>query len=65
MSPLAYSKAGAAEASGVSVPTIDRAIKSGRLRAKRTSETKDGEPAGRVVILAADLEAWLSGLVDA
>ena len=62
---LAYSKAGAAESSGVSVQTINRAIKSGRLRAKRTSETKDGEPTGRVLIRAADLASWLDGLIDA
>lgn len=62
---LSYSKRGAAEASGVSVQTIDRAIKSGKLRAKRTSETADGEPSGNVLILATDLTAWLESLVDA
>lgn len=62
---LSYSKRGAAEASGVSVQTIDRAIKAGKLRAKRTSETEDGEPAGNVLILASDLAAWLESLVDA
>ena len=63
--PLAYSKAGAAAASGLSTKTLERAIGSGRLRAKRSSESKDGEPAGRVVILATDLQAWLDSLEDA
>ncbi|MCW2529348.1 MAG: hypothetical protein JWM76_4208 [Pseudonocardiales bacterium] len=63
--PRAYSKAAAAEAAGVSEQTIDRAIKAGLLRAKRTSKTADGEPAGKVVILVTALDAWLEGLVDA
>lgn len=63
--PLAYSKTGAAAAAGVSPDTIARAIKSGRLLAKRTSESADGEPAGRVVILATELAKWLDSLVDA
>lgn len=63
--PLAYSKAGAAAAAGLSTKTLDRAIKSGKLRAKWTSETADGEPAGRVVILAIELTKWLESLADA
>lgn len=62
---LAYSKDDAARAAGVSAQTIDRAIRSGKLRAKRTSETKEGEPAGKVLILASSLATWLEGLVDA
>jgi hypothetical protein len=62
---LAYNKAQAAKAAGVSEQTLDRAIKTGKLRAKRTSETKDGEPAGKVLILASALESWLESLVDA
>lgn len=65
MSALAYSKEGAAEATGLSQATIDRAIKSGRLRAKRTSTSTDGEPVGKYVILASALEAWLESLPDA
>lgn len=60
--PLSYSKAAAAEATGVSAQTLDRAIRSGRLRAKRTGLDKNGDPAGKVLILAADLVAWLDGL---
>lgn len=63
--PLSYSKAGASDATGVSEQTIDRAIKAGRLRAKRTSETKDGEPTGKVLIRATDLADWLESLADA
>jgi excisionase family DNA binding protein len=63
--PLAYTIATAAEATGLSRQTIDRAIKSGRLRAKRTSVTADGEPAGSYLILADSLHAWLESLPDA
>jgi hypothetical protein len=62
---LAYSKTGAADAAGVSTQTLDRAIKSGALRAKRSNVTDDGEPAGKVIILATDLADWLDGLADA
>lgn len=65
MTALAYSKEGAAAASGVSAQTIARAIKAGHLKAKRTSVTEDGTPAGNVLILASDLAAWLESLVDA
>lgn len=63
--PLAYSLKGAAAATGVSTKTIERAIKARRLKAKRSSEDEDGEPAGVYVILAAELIAWLDGLPDA
>lgn len=63
--PLAYSKTSAALSAGVSSQTIDRAIKAGKLRAKRTSVTEDGEPAGNVLILATDLATWLESLADA
>lgn len=63
--PLAYSKAGAAAAAGVSTKTLERAIKSGRLRAKRSGESEDGEAAGRIIIMADALQAWLDSLVDA
>lgn len=62
---LAYTIRTAADATGLSQQTIMRAIKSGALRAKRSSVTEDGEPAGSYVILAPSLEAWLEGLVDA
>lgn len=63
--PLAYSKAGAAAAAGVSTKTLERAIKSGELRAKYSSTTEDGEAAGRIIILADALRNWLESRVDA
>ena len=65
MSALAFSKNAAAEAADVSPQTISRAIKAGRLKAKRTGMSDDGEPAGKVLILASDLAAWLESLGDA
>lgn len=62
---LAYSKAEAARTAGVSEQTIARAIKAGKLRAKRSSLTEDGEPAGKVLILASALTTWLESLEDA
>lgn len=62
---LAYTLATAAEATGLSRKTLDRAIKAGTLRAKRTGLTADGEPAGSFVILADALQAWLDSLADA
>lgn len=59
---LAYSMAGAAVIADVSVKTIQRAIRSGELRAK----TIRGRGKGQMVrILRVDLEAWLQGLPDA
>lgn len=62
---LAYTLTSGSEATGLSRKTLERAIKSGALRAKRSSVTEDGEPAGPYVILAGDLQTWLDGLVDA
>lgn len=62
---MAYSLSTAATATGLSTKTLQRAVKSGRLRAKRTSVTEDGLPAGNYVILADDLRAWLDALEDA
>lgn len=50
----------AAQSAGVSLDTIERAIKSGRLRAKRT-----GPNGGRYLISTAALQAWFDGLEDA
>lgn len=62
---VSFTIATATAATGLSRATIDRAIKSGALRAKRSSLTEDGEPAGSYVILADALNAWLEGLPDA
>lgn len=63
--PLAYSMKGAVEASGLSRSYLDRAIKAGQLKAKRSSTDGRGEPTGNYVIRAADLQAFIDGLVDA
>lgn len=63
--PLSYSIATAAAATGLSKSHLRDEIKAGRLRAKRSSVTDDGEPVGNFVILAADLESYLAELVDA
>lgn len=63
--PLSYSVKGAASATGVSEDTIYRAIRSGRLRAKKSNENDDGDGTGKTLILRRDLEAWLEHLVDA
>jgi hypothetical protein len=62
---LSYSIATAVAATGLSKSHLERAIRAGQLRAKKSSLTEDGEPTGKYVILAADLEAYLTGLVDA
>ena len=63
---LAYNKAEAAAACGVSIDTIVRAIHAGTLRAAKSSKHPEtGEPTGRYIILAADLQAWLDGLAAA
>lgn len=64
MTKLAYTIDEAAEAVGVSPDTIRRAIRSTEhpLRAKRSGKDKNGLPAGKHLILAADLSAWLEGL---
>ena len=62
--PLSYSMKGAVDATGLSKSYLDRAIRSGKLKAKRSGGT-ESDPAGNYVILAADLEAFLAGLVDA
>jgi excisionase family DNA binding protein len=59
---LALTAQEAAVATGVSEKTITRAIKSGRLRAKRSSVDANGNPAGRYLILVAELQAWLDSL---
>lgn len=63
--PLSYNMAGAVAASGLSRSTLDRAIRAGKLKAKRTSEDEDGKGTGSFVIKATDLEAFIDSLVDA
>jgi excisionase family DNA binding protein len=60
---LAFSVREAAQATGLSASTIDRAIRAGKLRIRRTTE-KDGEVSGSRLILAADLDAYLAALPE-
>ena len=62
---LAYSIKTASEETGLSTSYLDRAIKAGELRAKKSGRTKDGEPVGKYVILATALESFLEQLEDA
>lgn len=60
---LSYTRREAAQVASVGVDTIDKAIGSGALPARKTSiSAVTGEPAGKILILAADLHAWLEGL---
>jgi excisionase family DNA binding protein len=61
---LAYTLDEAARLCGVSRDTMYRAVKSGMLRAKRTSRDELGDPVGKILILRKDLEAWLEDLPD-
>ena len=56
MSALSYSRAGAVDATSLSEDEIDRAIREGRLRAKKQGR--------RVVILRSALEDFLESLDD-
>lgn len=59
---LAFNIDEAAAACGVSRDTIKRAINKGSLKAAKSSKDKDGNPTGKYVITAANLQAWLDGL---
>lgn len=63
--PIAYSMAGAVETTGLSRSTLERAIRTGQLKAKRTSTDDDGKPTGAWVFTAPALQAFIDGLVDA
>jgi hypothetical protein len=63
--PLSYSIAGAVQATGLSKSHLERAVRSGELKARKSSKDSEGEPKGKYVILTRDLEAYLEGLVDA
>lgn len=65
MTPISYSLKGAAAATGLSPSAIERAIRSGHLRAKKSSKDADGNPTGVWVIPAASLQSYIDGLVDA
>ena len=62
---LSLTREEAAEACGVKLDSIRRAINTGKLRAKRSSTNAKGEPCGKYLITVAALQAWLDGLEDA
>mgnify|MGYP000996520595 FL=1 len=69
---LALNTAEAAIATGLSQDVIKRAIRSGKLQAKRsgvlekdTTRGKAGDPAGRYLVTVDALREWLDGLEDA
>lgn len=55
----------AAQATGVSLSTIIRAIAKGDLKAKRSGRDDDGNPAGKYLISVKAIEEWFDGLADA
>lgn len=63
--PRFLTKAAAAKTCSVSEDTILRAIRSGRLRAKRSGKDKDGNPTGLYLISEQALTDWFEQLEDA
>lgn len=59
---LSYSIKEAVAATGLSATHLDTAIRSGALVCVRTVERDNGEVAGKRLILAADLQAYLDAL---
>lgn len=62
--PLAYSIRTATDATGLSKTHLIDAINRGELKARRSSKNKDGDPQGKWIVLASDLEAYLSSLPE-
>lgn len=63
--PLSYSMPGAVAATGLSRSALERAIRTGALRAKKSSTDDDGNPTGVWVIPADSLKSFIDGLIDA
>lgn len=55
---IAYTKLEAAEATGLSIDTISRAVNAGEL-ATATPQI-DGKPIQKVLILGSEIERWLT-----
>jgi len=55
----------AAKTAGVSTDLITAAIKSGKLRAKRSGKNADNEPVGKYLISREALLEWFDTLEDA
>lgn len=62
--PMAYPLADAVVASGLSKTHLETAIAKGELKVKRSSKNDKGEPQGKRLILAEDLQAYLQSLPD-
>jgi excisionase family DNA binding protein len=62
---LFYTREEAAEVTRLSKGTIDRYLRSGELKAKRSARDADGNPAGKVLISRDALMEWFEGLEDA
>lgn len=63
--PLSYSVRTAAAATGLSETRIKQAIHAGDLKARKSTVDENGDPAGKYVILHADLATFIEGLVAA
>lgn len=63
--PISYSVKTAAADTGLSETRIKQAIHAGELKARRSATDENGDPAGKYVILHADLETFVHGLVAA
>lgn len=61
---LAYSIRTAVGATSLSKTHLTDAINRGDLKARRSSKNEKGEPQGKWVILAADLEAYIASLPE-
>jgi len=61
---LAYNLNTASAATGLSKTHLTDAINRGELKARRSSRDADGEPQGRWVVLAGDLQAYLDSLPE-
>lgn len=61
---LAYSVPSAARATGLSATHLRDAIARGELKASRSNRDAEGNPVGKWVIIAADLEAYLASLPE-
>lgn len=64
MTPISYDLKGAQAVTGLSTSHLKRAIGEGHLKAKRSNERDDGTLAGKWVIRARDLEAYIDSLPD-
>jgi hypothetical protein len=65
MTKLSYNLEEAAAATGLSTTHLKKEVREGRLKTKTTKLNDKQEPVGRRLILAGELEGYLSRLDDA